>query len=287
MARRFWIAAVAGLALLAGGVAGGPPRVLRRVRRQRAGHPARTGDQGGVDQPARVDPHRRHDAQGHPRDLDGRRRHAQHAATRRHHARLDQDRHRHRRRRLQGQGRAPAGQRPRHHLPRRPHAVHGIVGNRGAEGRPRSQRAKASRGSDGDDATPTREHRRRAAGADRGGVRRPGAASLPRAAHARRHSRPQRHLAGEQHRELGPRSARRPAGPGLRAGRRVQRPAGPRRGRGRRDPVSAGGTREEEGQRRRLDDPRSRGQVLHAGDPARHLHAVSVPDRAVGRQRRS
>ena len=44
----------------------------------------------------------------------------------------------------------------------------------------------------------TAASRRRAAAA--------GAAGLPRAAHARRHARPQRHLAGEQHRELGPRS---------------------------------------------------------------------------------
>ena len=50
-------------------------------------------------------------------------------------------------------------------------------------------------------------------------------------------------------------------------------------------PVPAGGAGEEAGQRRQLDDARSRGQVLHAGRAARHLHAVSLSDRAVGRQR--
>jgi hypothetical protein len=33
-----------------------------------------------------------------------------------------------------------------------------------------------------------------------------------------------------------------------------------------------------------LAQTRSRGEVLHAGHPARHLHALSISDRAVGRQ---
>ena len=115
----------------------GPPCVLRGVRRQGPGHPAGPDHEGRVDQPARLDPHGDQDAGRQDRDLDGRGRHAQHPAAPRHHARLDQDRHGDRRGRLQGQGRPAAGQRPRHHVPRRPHAVHGLVGHRRAQRRPR------------------------------------------------------------------------------------------------------------------------------------------------------
>ena len=54
--------------------------------------------------------------------------------------------------------------------------------------------------------------------------RRPGA-KLSRAAHARRRAEPQRHLAGEQHCQLGPRAARSAHGSGRRARRGVQHSA--------------------------------------------------------------
>ena len=67
--------------------------------------------------------------------------------------------------------------------------------------------------------------------------------------------------------------------PSVRPLGRRRRCAGRRgRCRGRRDPVPAVGRREEEGERRALAGARSRDQVLHAGRPARHLHAVPVPD---------
>ncbi len=62
-------------------------------------------------------------------------------------------------------------------------------------------------------------------------------------------------------------------------------PPRPRRRRRRRDPVPAGGAREAQRESRRLGEARSRDQVLHAGHPARDLHAVSVSDRAVEGQR--
>ena len=145
----------------------------------------------------------------------------------------------------QGQGRPPAGQRPRHHVPRRPHAVHGVVGHRRAARRPRSRtngsRPKG-RGADVQTAphlVPRCGRALRSACCCRPAAR-------PVAPEAYRAPRtpggapgPQRHLAGEQHRELGPRNARGASGPGLRARRRVQRAAGPRRRRRRRDPVPA------------------------------------------------
>ena len=51
---------------------------------------------------------------------------------------------------FQRQGRQAAGQRPRHHVPRRPDAVHGIVGHRRAQGRPRPEREAEAEGDDAD-----------------------------------------------------------------------------------------------------------------------------------------
>ena len=130
----------------------GPPCVFCRVRCERSSEAEGPRHQGRVDQPARVDPHRgRESPDGKSETVDGRGRHAEHAAAQRHHARLDQDWHGDRRRGLPGQGRPEARQRPRHHVPGRPHAVHGIVGHRRAQGRPRSERESPSR-RDSDDA---------------------------------------------------------------------------------------------------------------------------------------
>ena len=128
---------------------------------------------------------------------------------------------------------------------------------RRAPARPRTAatrtKSPSRRGSD-DDARASRAQRSLAVvlGVHRGGVRRRRHSRRRTARRARPTARrTQRHLAGEQHRELGPRGARGAPGPGVRAGRRLQRAARPRRRRGRRDPVPAGGAREEEGERRR------------------------------------
>ena len=157
----------------------GPPRVLRGVRRQGARHPEGTHHQGRVDQPARVDPHGSQEAGRQERDLDGRGRHAQHPAAPRHLARLDQDRHRDRGRRLPGQGRPHAGQRPRHHVPRRPHAVHGLVGHRRAQGRSRPERQAQAEG------TVTMDARARVRGGQRRSCSRALAACAPSPARRR------------------------------------------------------------------------------------------------------
>ena len=70
-------------------------------------------------------------------------------------------------------------------------------------------------------------------------------------------------------------------GPVIALGAAFSIPPGPGRGRGQRDSLSAVGGGEKEGKRRQLDGARPRGQVLHAGHPTRHLHAVPLPDRPV------
>ena len=128
-----------------------------------------------------------------------------------------------------------------------------------------------------------------------GHARRPDAAARPDC----RTAEFQRHLAGQQRSALGSAGARRArrrrdaarrlsvrvraggGGPGGRA-RRGRRRAGVARRRAgrRRDPVHARGAGHQEGERRALDRPRSRAQVLSAGRPARDVHAVPVRDHA-------
>ena len=229
------------------------------------------------------------------RGVDGRGRHAEHAAAQRRHARLDPDWHRHRRLRLPGEGRQEARQRPRYHLAGRPHAVHGIVRHRRAaatarirtRNRSRSRRADAKcafafapkalrrSGASGDGRSALRMRRRRLCRRSASAYRAPRTAA--------RHAGSERHLAGEQHGELGSRGARG-------AGRaRVRSPppsaflpgsASSTAARSRicrRRSRSATPTR-------RVGEARSRGEVLHAGHSARHLHAIPVSDRPVGRQ---
>ena len=186
---------------------------------------------------------------------------------------------------LPGEGWTQARQRPRHHLPRRAHAVHGIVGHRRAQGRQGSQRETQAERTVSECARGSQRSRwpRRwcRCAALRGRL---GATGLPRAANAARHAGPQWHLAGQQHRQLGSRTARGADGARGGARRGVQRATRSRRRGGRRDPVSAGGAREAQRQPRRLGEARSRGEVLHAGHSARHVYALPVSDRAVGRQ---
>ena len=190
---------------------------------------------------------------------------------------------------LQGQGRPAAGQRPRHHLPRRPHALHGIVGHRRAEGRSRPERAAQAQEAGAlrcahDFGSPLLA--RAVARRWRVGVRRrtpPRRRATARRAR-RRHAGSQRHLAGEQHGELGPRGARGAAGPGRSrwAPPSACRPASAS-SKAATIPYLPAALEKKKANGAQLDDARSRGQVLHAGDSARHLHAVSLSDRAVGR----
>ena len=193
----------------------------------------------------------------------------------------------HRRLGLPGEGRAHARQRPRHHLPRRPHAVHGIVGHRRAARRQGSERTTQA------ERAVMMRLRLRSAGARRRDGRRLRRHAATRAAEqayrAPRTPDGTPDLSGiwqannTANWDLEPHEAR--MGPVVALARRLQHSARPRRRRRRRDSVSAGGAREAQRQSRRLDEARSRDQVLHAGHPARHLHAVSVPDRAVEGQR--
>ena len=141
-----------------------------------------------------------------------------------------------------------------------------------------------------------------AVGGDRLGQPGPGPVGAA-GADARRTPELQRRVAGPQRGALGPAGPRGAAGhgdaggrlslrvrpgaggPGGGAGRRGRRAGvdGGRAGR-RHHPLHARGAPDQGGERRELDRPRPRAEVLPAGHAAGDVHALSVPDRAGRRQ---
>ena len=100
------------------------------------------------------------------------------------------------------------------------------------------------------------------------------------AAHGRRQAEPERDLAGDGELQLEPRGPRRPGRAVLPARRHRRDSGGPGHRRRRRDSVHARRAGQEKRERAQPADARSGSEVLHAGHPARHLHAVSVSDRS-------
>ena len=121
-------------------------------------------------------------------------------------------------------------------------------------------------------------HHRHGLGTDAAGRRKP---PPPRGrANAGREAEPERHLAGGQHRQLGHRGSRGAAGSGLALGAPFSVPAGLGVVEGDEIPVQpeALAKKKENAENWLTRDPEIK--CYHAGRAARHLHAVSVSDRA-------